>query len=367
MKKWKNSLLKKLNILRKKNSHIMPNVLLAILLIVQLDVFGQNNSDQRSLIQLKETSGNPVFPGWYADPEGAVLNNKYWIFPTFSDKYEKQLFFDAFSSDDLVSWEKHDKVLDASVIKWAKQAMWAPSVVENNGKYYFFFSANDVQRPSRDGYDPKNTINHTGGIGVAVADNPAGPYKDLIGKPLLGEFYNDAQPIDQFVFKDTNGQWYMIYGGWSHCNIGKLNPDFKSFIPWDDGKLFHEITPQDYVEGPFVFIRNNIYYFMWSEGGWGNDSYKVAYAMSDNIKGPFKKIGNILQSEKGMATGAGHNSVIQKPGTEDYYMVYHRRPIPNEGRDHRVTCIDKLLFNEDGTIKEVKMTNEGVSPNPIGK
>ena len=176
----------------------------------------------------------------------------------------------------------------------------------------------------------------------------------------MSDFYNDAQPIDQFVFKDTDGQWYIIYGGWSHCNIGKLKDDFTGFVEWPDGKLFHEITPEGYVEGPFIFLRNNKYYFMWSEGGWGNDTYKVAYAISDKITGPYTKIGTILESDAEVATGAGHNSVIKSPNSDDYYIVYHRRPIPNEGRDHRVTCVDWLYFNEDGTIKEVKMTFEGV-------
>ncbi len=307
-----------------------------------------------------QNSGNPISNGWYADPEGTVLGDQYWIFPTFSAKYEDQTFFDAFSSIDMIYWQKHSNILDTSAIKWAKQAMWAPSVVQNKDKYYFFFSANDIQRPEREGWDENNTINHCGGIGIAVASNPAGPYKDYLGKPLLSAFYNDAQPIDQFVFKDTDGQWYMIYGGWSHCNIGKLKDDFTGFIEWPDGKLFHEITPEGYVEGPFIFLRNNKYYFMWSEGGWGNDSYKVAYAMADKITGPYTKIGTILESDPEVATGAGHNSVIKSPNSDDYYIVYHRRPIPNEGRDHRVTCVDRLYFNEDGTIKQVKMTFEGV-------
>ena len=307
-----------------------------------------------------QNPGNPISEGWYADPEGTVLGDQYWIFPTYSAKYEEQTFFDAFSSIDMIYWQKHSNILDTSAIKWAKQAMWAPSVVQNKDKYYFFFSANDIQRPEREGWDENNPINHSGGIGIAVASNPAGPYKDYLGKPLLSDFYNDAQPIDQFVFKDTDGQWYIIYGGWSHCNIGKLKDDFTGFVEWPDGKLFHEITPEGYVEGPFIFLRNNKYYFMWSEGGWGNDTYKVTYAISDKITGPYTKIGTILQSDKEVATGAGHNSVIKSPNSDDYYIVYHRRPIPNEGRDHRVTCVDWLYFNEDGTIKEVKMTFEGV-------
>jgi len=310
-------------------------------------------------------SGNPISDGWYADPEGIVFGDEYWIYPTFSAAYTNQLHFDAFSSKDLVNWKKHENILDTSAIKWAKQAMWAPAAIEKGGKYYLFFSANDVQRPSRAGWNPDNDIDHYGGIGVAVSDSPGGPFRDYLGKPLIDDFYNDAQPIDQFVFKDTDGTYYMFYGGWSHCNIGKLNSDFTGFIPWENGELFHEITPDGYVEGPFMFIRNGKYYFMWSEGGWTNDSYKVAYAISDKVTGPYNRIGTVLESDTTVATGAGHNSIIHKPNSNDWYMVYHRRPIPNLGRDHRVTAIDEMEFNEDGTIKPVKMTFEGVAANPI--
>ena len=136
-----------------------------------------------------QTSGNPVFPGWYADPEGIVLGGKYWIYPTYSAEYKKQVFLDAFSSKDLVTWQKHEKILDTSIINWAKQAIWAPSVIQKKDKYYLFFSANDVQRPGRDGWDDNDDINHTGGIGVAVAASPSGPYKDHLGKPLIGDFH----------------------------------------------------------------------------------------------------------------------------------------------------------------------------------
>jgi len=311
------------------------------------------------------TSKNPIVDGWYADPEGIVFGNQYWIFPTFSAKYENQVFLDAFSSKDLVHWKKHNRVLDTSLIKWAKEAMWAPSIIEKNQQYYLFFSANDLQRPGGPYWDDKDLNNHRGGIGVAVAEAPEGPYKDHLGVPLIGEFHNDAQPIDQFVFKDIDGTYYMFYGSWRHCNISILNDDFTGFVPWSDNKLFKEITPEGYVEGPFVFRRKNNYYFMWSEGSWGNDTYKVAYAMSDKVTGPYKRIGTILESDKNIATGAGHNSVINTPNTDQWYMVYHRRPIPNKGRDHRVISIDKLEFNQDDTIKQMKMTFEGVQSNKI--
>ena len=119
-----------------------------------------------------------------------------------------------------------------------------------------------------------------GGIGVGVADKPEGPYKDYLGKPLLDKFHNGAQPIDQFVFHDKDGQYYMIYGGWRHCNIVKMKEDFTGFIPFDDGTVFKEITPDSYVEGPFMFIRDGKYYFMWSEGGWTGPDYSVITSYS---------------------------------------------------------------------------------------
>ena len=273
-------------------------------------------------------SGNPIFPGWYADPEGIVFNDEYWVFPTYSAEYKDQVFFDAFSSKDLITWEKHSSVLDTSIIKWAIGALWAPSVIEKDNKYYLFFSANEPGGPYW-----KNTL---GGIGIAVADSPAGTYKDYLGKPLISEYHNGAQPIDQFVFKDVDSTYYMFYGGLRHCNIGILNDDFTGFIPWSGNELFKEVTPEGYVEGPFMFHRNGIYYFMWSEGNWGNDSYKVAYAMAEKATGPFKKVETILQLDENIATGAGHHSVINTPNTDNWYIIYHRRPIPNEGRDHRV-------------------------------
>ncbi|MCS3553519.1 MULTISPECIES: glycoside hydrolase family 43 protein [Sphingobacterium] len=291
---------------------------------------------------------NPVFPGWYADPEGIIYNNEYWVFPTYSARYEDQIFFDAFSSKDFVTWKKHHRIIDTAEVKWAKKAMWAPSVFQKDKKYYLFFGANDVHK------------GEIGGIGVAVADKPQGPYKDLLGKPLINDIVNGAQPIDQFVFKDKDGQYYMYYGGWQHCNVVKLSPDFKSLVPFDDGTIYKEVTPENYVEGPFMFIRNNKYYFMWSEGGWGLPNYKVAYAIADSPFGPFKRIGTILEQDPAIATGAGHHSVIKVPNKDQYYIVYHRRPLGKTGANERETCIDVMTFDANGYINPVKMTFEGV-------
>lgn len=299
-------------------------------------------------------AGNPVFPGWYADPEGTIYGKKYWIFPTYSAPYKDQVFMDAFSSRDLTNWEKHVRIIDTSAIKWAEKAMWAPSVIERNGKYFLLFGANDIQSDAQ-----------YGGIGVAVSDKPEGPYRDYLGKPLIDKFYNGAQPIDQFVFEDADGHLYLIYGGWRHCNIVKLKDDLSGIVPMKDGTLFREITPKGYVEGPFMFIRNGKYYFMWSEGGWTGPDYSVAYAIGNTPFGPFERIGKILQQDPAIATGAGHHSVIQVPGTDKYYIVYHRRPLDQKDRNARETCIDKLEFDTNGFIKPVIITREGVQPQKI--
>ncbi|ODM93487.1 Arabinoxylan arabinofuranohydrolase [Orchesella cincta] len=295
---------------------------------------------------------NPVFDGWYADPEGIVYGNRYWIFPTYSARYEEQIFFDAFSSPDLVTWTKHERIIDNNEVKWANKAMWAPSVFEHDGKYYFLFGANDV------GWGGEGEV---GGIGIAVADRPEGPYRDMLGRPLINENVNGAQPIDQFVFKDADGQFYMFYGGWNHCNLVKFNQNFTGLVAFPDGQMFKEVTPDSYVEGPFMFIRNGIYYFMWSEGGWTGPDYRVAYAMSDSVFGPFTRIDTILEQDSNIGTGAGHHSVIKVPNEDKYFIVYHRRPIGDNDGNHRVSCVDEMNFNADGTIQKVRMTNEGVT------
>jgi beta-xylosidase len=303
----------------------------------------------------KKTSGNPIFPGWYADPEGAVLDGKYWIFPTYSAPYDQQIHFDAFSSKDLVNWTKHENVITKADIPWLKRALWAPSIIEANNKFYLFFGGNDVHE------------GEVGGIGVAVSDKPEGPYKDALGKPLINEIVNGAQPIDQFVFRDDDGQYYMYYGGWRHCNVVKLTDDLLSLKPFEDGEIYKEVTPEKYVEGPFMLKRNGKYYFMWSEGGWGGPHYSVAYAIADSPMGPFNRIGKILQQDPEVATGAGHHSVIQVPGKDEYYIVYHRRPLGHTGASERQVCIDKMEFDENGFIKPVKITFEGVAPVYINK
>jgi beta-xylosidase len=320
------------------------NFLFIVCLLNVCCVTRETNSDK------EVRKGNPVFPGWYADPEAVIFDSTYWIYPTYSDEFDKQVFLDAFSSNDLVHWKKHERIIDTTNVRWAKRAMWAPATIRKDGRYFLFFSANDVHE------------GEVGGIGVAVSDKPEGPFQDHLGKPLINEIANGAQPIDQYVFQGTDKSYYMIYGGWGHCNIVKLKDDFTGLVPFEDGQTFREITPKGYVEGPIIFQRNSKYYFMWSEGGWGGPDYRVAYAISESPFGPFERIGTVLQQDTTVATGAGHHSVIKHPVEDKWFIVYHRRPLNETAANSRHTCIDKMEFDQNGMIKPVKITFEGVEP-----
>ncbi|MBQ5946797.1 glycoside hydrolase family 43 protein [Massilia sp. ST3] len=334
------------------------------------------------LAAMPAQAANPVVPGWYADPEIRIFGNSYWIYPTYSDDfgkpdrsrsftagqqrmraqseliwepYLKQTFINAFSSPDLVSWTKHEHVLDVENVAWAAYAVWAPSAIEHQGKYYLFFGANDIKSDGQ-----------TGGIGVAVSDRPEGPFKDALGRPLIDKIHHGAQPIDQMVFKDDDGQLYLYYGGWKHANVVKLAPDLLSLVPFPDGATFREITPDPaYVEGSFMVKRKGVYYLMWSEGEWTGPDYRVAYAMGKSPTGPFKRAGTILGQDRKIAKGAGHHSVVNIPGTDDWYIAYHRRPLNDTNGHHRETAIERLYFEEDGSIRPVAMTTAGVDPRPL--
>jgi hypothetical protein len=361
---------KELNMIRQTRLPVLAVVFLTLATgTVRYALAQKPNAD----LKRKGMSGNPVIEGWYADPEAIVYGKEYWIYPTYSDdygtpqqplnqaaltprqklainkQYLKQTFIDAFSSKDLVHWKRHPRVLEIRNIKWAEFALWAPSVIRANRKYYLFFGANDIQ-----------SDREHGGIGVAVASKPAGPYVDALGAPLIDKFVNGAQPIDPFVFRDDDGEHYLYYGGWRHCNVVRLKPDLLGIAPLPDGSLYKEITPAQYVEGPFVFKRQGKYYLMWSEGGWQGPNYSVAYAIGDSPTGPFSRVGKVLQQDAGVATGAGHHSVIPVPGSDTWYIVYHRRPLGTKNGNHREVCIDTMRFNPDGSIQPVRITFEGV-------
>ncbi|MFH9415669.1 family 43 glycosylhydrolase [Streptomyces rochei] len=289
---------------------------------------------------------SPVLPGLYADPDVRYMDGRYWIYPT-TDGFPgwSGTRFKAFSSRDLVHWTDHGVVLDLGPdVAWADGNAWAPAIAERDGKYYFYFCAEQQ-------------------IGVAVADSPAGPFKDALGGPLVGKGRFSGQMIDPSVFTDDDGRSYLYWGN-GHGYVVPLNDDMVSF----DASRVKDITPENFREGSFVVKRDGTYYFMWSEDDTRSEDYHVAYATGPTPLGPWTKRGTILSKrpEYGIL-GTGHHSVVNAPGTDDWYVVYHRFALngpggPGGDGTHRETTIDRLRFAADGTIEPVVPTLGSVSP-----
>ncbi|MFJ9589802.1 family 43 glycosylhydrolase [Streptomyces acidicola] len=290
---------------------------------------------------------SPVLPGLYADPDVTYMDGRYWIYPT-TDGFPgwSGTRFKAFSSKDLVNWTDHGVILDLGPdVSWADRNAWAPAIAERDGKYYFYFCAEQQ-------------------IGVAVADSPAGPFKDALGKPLVAKGGSlKGQMIDPAVFTDDDGQSYLYWGN-GQGYVVPLNDDMVSF----DASKVQDITPDNFREGSFVIKRKGTYYFMWSEDDTRSENYHVAYATGPTPLGPWTKRGTILSKrpEYGILA-TGHHSVVNTPGTDDWYMVYHRFALNGPGKPggdgtHRETTIDRMEFAADGTILPVVPTLESIRP-----
>lgn len=296
---------------------------------------------------------NPVLKGFFADPYALYSHktNKYYIYPT-SDGYDgwSGTYFKTFSSETLSEWKDEGIILDLNKdVSWADRNAWAPCIIEkksgNGYKYYYYFTA--AQK-----------------IGVAVADDPAGPFIDS-GKPLIDfkpEGVRGGQEIDPDVFSDpVTGKNYLYWGN-GYMAVAELNDDMIS-IKKNTVKI---MTPdKTFREAIHVFYRNGTYYFLWSEDDTRSENYRVRYATSKSPAGALTIPENNLilskNPDKGIY-GTGHNSTLKIPGRDEWYIVYHRffRPEGIKWGDaagfHREVCIDRMEFNEDGSIKPVMPT-----------
>ncbi len=289
---------------------------------------------------------NPISQGWYADPEARFYDGKYVIYATKSLPFDDQKNQVCFTSENLTDWEMHDDIIDMSGFPWATRAIWAPTAVEKNGKYYYVFASGDI-----------HSTDEKGGLEIAVSDSPTGPFKALMDRPLVNEFHNGAQPIDAHLFKDDDGTVYLFWGGWRHCNLAVMSEDMTSLVPFADGSVCKEITPPDYVEGPCMFKKDGKYYFMWSAGDWTKGTYRVNAAFADSPFGPFESYTRVLDSGDGtLANGPGHNGYFYLPEEDLYVCVYHRHHPDNNDGNARFMCLDVMRFGEDGNILPVKMT-----------
>lgn len=289
---------------------------------------------------------NPVVNGWYADPESRVYNDTVYMYVTKSLPFEEQYNLDLVVTKDLENFEVITDILEMDTFKGATFAIWAPTVIEKDGKYYLIFAANDIHED----HEP-------GGLYIGVCDRPEGPFKNVFedGRPLLNVFYAGAQPIDAHLFKDDDGQIYLYYGGWRHLVVCKMNDSMDGLAPMEepciDG-VAREITPAGYVEAPYVQKIDGRYDLMYSSGNWTDETYRVKAASSNTPCGEFKFYDDLLKANE-LADGPGHNSHFFFKGR--HYTAYHRRPVGDKNDHHRVLCIDKLEVKE-GRLQPVIMT-----------
>lgn len=306
-------------------------------------------------------AANPVLPGFHADPEIMYSNKtgKYYIYSTTDGTPGwGGYYFTVFSSPDLETWTDEGVMLDlkSEQVPWATGNAWAPAIIERREgdgyKYYFYYSGHWPEADRK-------------AIGVAVADNPAGPFTDL-GHPIVTDSpTGGGQQIDVDVFQDPVSGKYYLYWGNGYMAGAELADDLLSVKP----ETVTVMTPkggtlQDYAyrEAPYVFFRNGVYYFMWSVDDTGSPNYHVAYGTSDSPLGHIT-VANpctvLIQDPDRKIYGPAHNSVINLPGTDEWRIVYHRINENHLDKDpgiHREVCVDRMEFNPDGTIKPVTPT-----------
>lgn len=289
---------------------------------------------------------NPVCDNWYADPESRVYGDTVYMYVTRSLNYESQLNLDLVTTSDLKHFDVHYGILDMSTYKGVAKAVWAPTVIDKNGKYYLVFAANDI-----------HSEEEVGGLYIGESNSPLGPFKNVFkdGKPLLNSFFNGAQPIDAHLFKDDDGSIYLYYGGWGHMMVCKMNEAMDGFetmpAPSCNG-IARELTPDGYVEAPYVMKIDGKYHLMYSSGSWTNGSYCVKVGVSSSPCEKFVYYEDVLKASD-LADGPGHNSAFCYHGK--WYVAYHRRAIGDTNPHHRKLCIDELPI-QNGKLKPVTMT-----------
>lgn len=288
---------------------------------------------------------NPIIHDQYtADPTARVFNGKMYLYPSHDIESPidelKEWFcmadYHVFSSDNLVDWTDHGVILTQNNIPWVKKdsyAMWAPDCVEKDGRYYFYFPASpkDMER----GF----------GIGVAISDNPEGPFMAM-PRPIKG-----VMGIDPCVLVDDDGQSYIYWSGMG-ISVAKLKDNM---LELDSEPKRIEGLPEGFKEGPFAFKRDGHYYLTFP---WVRDvTETLAYAMSDNPMGPFEFKG-VIMDESPTGCWTNHHSLVKKDG--QWYLFYHHNDYSPDMDKRRSARIDLVSFNADGTINKVVPTLRGV-------
>lgn len=285
-------------------------------------------------------SENPLVQHMFtADPSGRVFEDRIYVYTSHDedDASDGEHFFminwHAFSTDDMINWIDHGAIFSLDDISWADKQAWAPDCVERNGKYYFYYPVEQTM------------------IGVAVGKTPVGPFSDPLGEPLINNENNielvGREPIDPGILIDDDGQAYMYFG----CRDARVVKLKENMI-----ELEGEITPviingieghtehNDgyYGEAPWVFKREGIYYYIYSNG-WQAQSTMV-YAMGTDPMGPFNYVGEVMSP---VGAGTSHGSLVEFK--DHWYVFYHDNSLSDNGK-RRSVCVDEISFAPDGKI-----------------
>ncbi len=293
------------------------------------------------------TGTNPIINNQFtADPTARVFEGKIYMYPshdipsviTHSDgsAWFSMPDYHVFSSEDMTGWTDHGIILRQEDVPWGNPtaySMWAPDCVEKDGKYYFYFP--DAPASGR-GF----------GIGVAVAESPCGPFVPE------AEQIKGVHGIDPCVLIDDDGTSYIYWSGMGLRGC-RLNDNMLEL----DGESIRldEQLPPGFKEGPFVFKRAGRYYLTYP---WVRETTEtLAYAISDSPLGPFEYKGLIMK-ESPVGCWTNHHSLVEYKG--EWYLFYHHNDYSPDFDKNRSARIDRVFFNEDGTIREVTPTLRGV-------
>ncbi|KAL6866535.1 hypothetical protein ACO1O0_002647 [Amphichorda felina] len=320
----------------------------------------QQTAPARRDIQGRQTEG--VLPGYFADPNIVTFEGdcNYYIYAT-SDGYDNWggNEFYVWQSPDLATWTRSEEpllVLDGENgnVPWATGNAWAPTIAQRDGKYYFYFSGHNPE------YDAKT-------MGVAVADSPTGPFTAHPQPIVTGteSVATSGSAIDPYVLHDDGepGAYYLYWGNGTPV-YARLNDDMVS-VDWRTAGEQHGLT--GYREASFVNHRGGVYHMTYSIDDTRSEDYRVGYATAASPDGPWTYRGVILEKrvEEGLL-GTGHSSIVNVPGTDEWYIAYHRFGVPDGDGTHREVTIDRVTFDgETGLMDEVTPTLGGVEPRVI--
>ena len=305
-----------------------------------------------------------------ADPSAHVFDGKLYVYPSHDlphdgedddegSEYKMEDYHVLYADRIDGEWKDSGEVLNQRDVPWVSNQMWAPDAACKDGKYYLYFPAKDKDGIFR--------------LGVAVSENPAGPFTPE-EEPIPGSY-----SIDPAVFQDDDGRVYVYNGGlwggqmekWSTGSFnpdsegpkgdepaigplfGELNSDMKTYkeaprqlVILDEEGIPIKTSDEErrYFEGPWMHKYNGLYYLSYSTG----TTHRIVYATSTSPEGPFTYRGRILEPVIGWTT---HHSIVEHEGK--WYLFYHDCELSGGINHRRTVKYTELFYNEDGSIKVI--------------